>query len=260
MSRKSDFDIKKLSGSANYHFWKFQMENYLALKKLQNCIKPKANLPAVSCENDSDKLTEAKSILSLSIDESLIVHIQKAKTPIEIWSILQHLYEDKGLLRRTGLLRALMSVRLESTNSMQEYVEEIMTISNRLTGIGFEIGDEWIASILLAGLTEDYKPFILSIEGSGVPISADMIKQKLLDSDVGVTSGNNSQGSALYTWKKQKSRPRSKEYTCFACGGKNHKASDCKKGMNRTAKNRNVGASSHSPKPVATAKVVQHSV
>lgn len=226
MSRKSDFDIKKLTGSENYHFWKFQMKNYLSLKKLEKCIKPKQNLPNVSVENDSEKLVEAQSILSLSVDESIIVHIENATSALQIWNILKRLYEDNGLLRRTGLLRALMSVRLEANSSMQSYVEEIMDISNRLRGIGFDIGDEWIASILLAGLTEEYKPFILSIEGSGVQISSDMIKQKLLSSEI---VNNSSNENVLYTNKKPQVKPKKKEFTCFACGGKNHKASHCKK-------------------------------
>ncbi|KAJ6642411.1 hypothetical protein Bhyg_07359 [Pseudolycoriella hygida] len=196
------------------------------MKKLDKCIKAKPNLPSVSLENDADKLVDAKSILSLSVEESLIVHIRFAKSALEIWNILQHLYEDKGLLRKTSLLRALMSVRLEEANSMQAYVEEIMELSNRLNCIGFEIGDEWLASILLAGLTEEYNPFIMSIEGSGIQISADMVKQKLLDSDFNSTS---SQGNALYTGKKSKFRARTRELICFNCGGKNHKAAECKK-------------------------------
>lgn len=168
MAPKSDFDVKKLRGLENYHTWKFQLENLMAMKKLDKCIKAEPNLPSVSMENDPEKLVEAKSVLSLSVEESIIVHIRYAKGALEIWNILQNLYEDKGLLRKTSLLRALMSVRLEEANSMQAYVEEIMELSNRLNGIGFEIGDEWLAAILLAGLTEEFNPFIMSIEGSGV--------------------------------------------------------------------------------------------
>lgn len=257
MAPKSDFDVKKLNGSENYHFWKFQMENYLALRKLDKCIRPKPNLPNVSTENDPEKLIEAKSILSLSVETSLIVHIRCANSALEIWTIFQHLYEDKGLLRKTGLLRALMSVRLEEVSSMQVYVEEIMNISNRLSGIGFEIGDEWQASILLAGLTEEYKPFIMSIEGSGVQITADMIKQKLLDSEAGASS---SQGNVLYTSKNFRPKYKKRDMTCYNCGGKNHKAADCKKDSKyvNTSENQPANSSTYtSNQQAATAKVVR---
>lgn len=247
MAPKSDFDVKKLKGLENYHTWKFQMENLLAMKKLDKCIKGKPNLPNVSSENDLEKLVEAKSILSLSVEEPLIVHIVFATSAIEIWNILQHLYEDKGLLRKTSLLRALMSVRLEEANSMQAYVEEIMDLSNRLNGIGFVIGDEWLASILLAGLTEEYNPFIMSIEGSGVNVSADMIKQKLLDSNF---NANSSHGNVLYTSKKSKFKSTKRELVCFNCGGKNHKAAECKKDgeSTNTAKHKWANTSTDSSK------------
>lgn len=224
MAQKNDFDVKKLKGAENYHHWKFQMENYLALKKLNKCIDPKPNMPNVSTENDPEKLVDAKSILSLSVDEAIIVHIRNAKSALGIWNILKHLYEDKGLLRRTGLLRGLMSVRLEGVDSMKTYVEQIMDFSNRLSGIGFEIGDEWLASIMLAGLTEEYNPFIMSIEGSGMQISADMIKQKLLDSEI---KESISHGEVYFTHKKSKFKPRSRGFTCYNCGGKNHKSINC---------------------------------
>lgn len=109
---------------------------------------------------------------------------------------------------------------------MQSYVEEIMELSNRLNGIGFDIGDEWLAAILLVGLTEEYNPFIVSIEGSGVNPSADMIKQKLLDSEF---NANSSHGNVLYTSKKSKFKQSKREFLCFNCGGKNHRAAECKK-------------------------------
>ncbi|KAJ6649689.1 Retrovirus-related Pol polyprotein from transposon TNT 1-94 [Pseudolycoriella hygida] len=194
--------------------------------KLDKCIKSKPNLPNVSTENEVEKLVQAKSILCLSVEDSIIVHIRNANSALHIWNILQNLYEDKGLLRKTGLLRALMSVRLESSASMAAYVEEIMNISNRLLSIGFEIGDEWLASILLAGLTDDYKPFIMSIEGSGVQISSDMVKQKLIDSEI--TDTTNSQADVLFTNKKSNQKPKKKELICYNCGKKNHKASECR--------------------------------
>lgn len=46
---------------------------------------------------------------------------------------------------------------------MQEYVDSIISTANKLNGIGFNLTDEWLVSILLAGLTDQYKPFIMVI-------------------------------------------------------------------------------------------------
>lgn len=55
------------------------------------------------------------------------------------------------------------------------------TYSNKLRGIGFTITDEWVGSIMLAGLTEIFTPFIMRIETANTAISPDTIAAKLLD-------------------------------------------------------------------------------
>lgn len=110
MAPRNEFEVKKLIGSENYHTWQFAMLNYLELRGLEKCIQPKEGAPAVAVEANADKLTQAKARLALSIDDSLFVHIRKANSALAIWTTLQHLFEDKGLIRKIGLLRQLISV------------------------------------------------------------------------------------------------------------------------------------------------------
>lgn len=56
-----------------------------------------------------------------------------------------------------------------------------MKTAQKLNGTGFDINDEWIGSLLLAGLPEKFSPMIMAIEHSGMKISCDTIKTKLLD-------------------------------------------------------------------------------
>lgn len=56
--------------------------------------------------------------------------------------------------------------------------------AQRLNGTGFTITEEWIGSLLLAGLSERYSPMIMAIEHSGISITADFIKSKLLNLEV----------------------------------------------------------------------------
>lgn len=74
------------------------------------------------------KLKKSKNILSLSVETSIYVHIQNAVSALDIWQTLQRLYEDKGLSRKIGLLRSLISIRLEESANMQEYVDNIVNI------------------------------------------------------------------------------------------------------------------------------------
>lgn len=241
---KNDFDIEKLKGVENYHTWSFAVENYLAMNQLEDCIKVEND---VVIEKDSKKLTQAKARLVLSVDKTVYVHIRNCASALEIWNTLKKLYEDKGLMRKIGLLRTLISVRLENSNNMKSYVEEIIGTANKLTDIGFEIGDDWLGAILLAGLTDEYKPMIMSIESSNTKISAEIIKSKLLDmnseynkSDSAFYSKSKNSKQKHYSYNTSKNyKPNVKSFKCYTCGGKNHKSSDCNFNKNSQNKSAN---------------------
>lgn len=223
MAPKNDFEVKKLSGSDNYHTWQFAMLNYFELNNLDDCILGSEADPKIPKERKPERLKQAKARLALSLDETLYTHVRKATSALEMWNILKNMFEDKGLIRKIGLLRQLISVRLEKSTSMQSYVNEIITTSNKLSGIGFDIDDEWLGAILLAGLTEEYKPLIMSLEGSSITITADTVKQKLMDTQ----EEDSASGEAFFAKKNKYFKGRSRSIKCYTCGGKNHKSADC---------------------------------
>lgn len=100
----------------------------------------------------------------LSVDPSLFVHIQSCNNASEIWKTLKNLFAEKGLSRKITLLRNLIEVRLQNCESMQEYVDSIASYSQKLHGIGFEINDDWKNAILLASLSDNFKPFIMGLK------------------------------------------------------------------------------------------------
>lgn len=218
--KAGDFHIEKLKGNSNYHTWKFAINNMLELNDLENCIE--TNATGVVIETDEKKLKKAKNLLSLSVDTSFFVHIQNANSAAEIWKTFQRLYEDKGLSRKIGLLRNLISSRLEDQGGMQEYVDQIINTSNKLSGVGFPISDEWIGAILLAGLTDDYKPFIMGIESSGVEMTGDAIISKLIDNRIDSKEG------AFFS-KNTKKKNFKKNLKCDFCHGKSHTEATCYK-------------------------------
>lgn len=211
-----EFSVEKLKGAENYHEWSFAMENYLASRTFDLCIVPSDDDTTVAMEKNAGKLSQSKAQLALSVEPKLFVHIRTCKTALEIWNKFKSMYEDRGLLRKIGLLRGLMSIRLESSESMQHYIDNITSTVNKLDGIGFTVNDEWIAAILLAGLTDEFKPLIMSFEARSDEISADDIKLKLLDTQTGNTASNE---NAFYSKGKGKFNSK-RTFTCYSCGGK----------------------------------------
>lgn len=196
---KSDYNIEKLKGADNYHTWCFAMKNVLICRGFDKCIETVTTSDQVLCaETDADKRKQCAALLGLNVETSLYLHITDCKTPLEIWNTFKRLYEDSGLSRKTALLRKLIATRYEDCSSMQDYIDCIKDSKNRLKSIQFEITDDWITAIILAGLPSSYQPFIMSVEAADAEIKADTLISKLLDS---VTNG--ATGEALYSNKKK---------------------------------------------------------
>jgi transposase InsO family protein len=167
--------IPKLKGRENYREWAFAVENLLILEGAENSIKIEPTAEAAASD------AKAKAKLILTIDPSLYVHIKEATSANSLWQKLKTMFDDSGFARRISLLRNLISIRLDSCESMTNYVTQIIETGQKLSGTGFSVNDEWIGCLMLAGLPEKYMPMLMAIEHSGIAITADVIKTKLID-------------------------------------------------------------------------------
>ncbi|XP_055848373.1 uncharacterized protein LOC129913633 [Episyrphus balteatus] len=164
--------IEKLKGRDNYDSWKFSVQAYLELEDLWSCVKADGE--------DAKRIAKARAKIILLVDPVNYVHIQASKTAKEAWDNLEKAFQDNGLTRRVGLLKKLITTRLENCSSVEDYVNTVITTAHKLNGVGLTVSEEWVGTILLAGLSEEYKPMIMGIESSGVSITGDVIKMKIL--------------------------------------------------------------------------------
>ncbi|XP_045451006.1 uncharacterized protein LOC123659887 [Melitaea cinxia] len=153
-------NIPKLKGRENYEDWCFAVQNVLVLENMAHAIAEK--LPASPTTSQINEDAKAKAKLVLTIDPSLYVHIKHASTTFDLWIKLKKMFDDTGYTRKIGLLRKLISIRLDNCDSMTQYVTEIVETSQRLQGTGFKITDEWIGALMLAGLPEKYSPMLMA--------------------------------------------------------------------------------------------------
>lgn len=177
---------------------------------------------------DSKRDIKAKSKIILLVDSTNYVHIQEANTAKEVWDNLAKAFDDSGLTRRVGLLRELCTTQLTGCQNVEEYVSKIMTTSHKLRNIGFKVDDEWLGTLLLAGLPESYQPMIIAIESSGIKICADSVKSKILQ-DVKKNENQTSAFAINQNFKKRANRkPFQKGPRCYVCNKYGHISTDYK--------------------------------
>lgn len=213
---------QKLKGRENYHEWKFQLQNILKLDNLWTAV--------VGYEVD-DKTTEdvrkrrdekALAKINLSVDRCVFPLVIKAKNAKEAWDALSKAYDDKSLYSRLKLLRRLCNINLINFKSMEEYVNEILNLSQQLSAMNKPLDDEFLAAVMLSGLTEEYDPMVMALENSTYTITSDLIKQKLLQDDK--YKEQKSLDSALFTSNNMKKKP-----WCSFCKKSSHWKSECRK-------------------------------
>lgn len=209
--------IEKLKGIENYSSWKFMMRMILVHEELWDYVESDDG-------KDNKKALKALAKIALNVQPTAIPHIRNAKTAHEAWTNLQKAYEDRGLCRRLGLLRTLFATKLSDSENMEAYLNRITEMAQQLSEIGSPLEDDFIAVIMLSGLTADYDPLIMAMENSNLKLSSEIVKGKLLQENI---RRDDKTESALAVVARK--RPPS----CFKCRKTGHFIKDCPKNVNK---------------------------
>lgn len=212
--------FSKLKGRENYDTWKISAKSYLVIKKAWSCVENGLASDATSAQKDAD-LT-AWSELSLLIDESVYSYIAEAKTAKEAWTSLQKAFEDSGLCRKVGLLKQLVQLKLSDCTSIEDFVNRVTMTSLKVKKTGLKLDDEIIASLMLAGLPNEFDPLVMAIENSSEQLTTDGVKTLLLQDRRFDSNEDDAEAFFLKSNKRKKNH-----FLCHKCGEVGHFAKSC---------------------------------
>lgn len=212
--------VVKLKGRENYDTWKIASKSYLVIKELWSCIEkePDENKP-----KELEKDLKAWSELSLLIHENFYSYIANTNTAKAAWTKLEKSFEDSGLCRKVELLKQLVQMTLDTYGSVEEYVSKMVVTSLKVEKAGLKIDDELLASLMLAGLPDQYKSLVMAIENSTAKLTSDAVKTFLLQ-ETRLNSKSNSSGAFSV-----RSNPGIFKFRCHKCGELGHMAKYCEK-------------------------------
>ncbi|XP_039313806.1 uncharacterized protein LOC105196674 isoform X1 [Solenopsis invicta] len=213
--------FEKLDGRESYNNWKFSMKITLIHENLWGAIEGYPDEDTSSVAERTRKDQKALAKICLMVKPCAYPYVRSAENAREAWLNLQKAYEDKGLSRRLSLLRTLAGMKLQNFKNMEIYVNEIMSASQKLADINAPLDDEFLAVIMLSGLTEDYDPMVMALESANIRLTSNFVKAKLLQ-DIKHTSLSNDR--ALYTKNKVFNK---KKIVCFRCNKEDHFKTEC---------------------------------
>jgi len=93
----------------------------------------------------------------------------------------------------------LTSAKLNECKNIEVYIDKITNAVHQLKKIGIAIDEEMIGAFLLSGLPDEYRPMIMGLENSGIAITGDSMKVKLLQEVRSVNEVKSTEETALYS-------------------------------------------------------------
>ncbi|XP_045474930.1 uncharacterized protein LOC123680859 [Harmonia axyridis] len=199
-------NIDKLEGHSNYASWKFAMKMSLMLEGLWEIVTngPMNNTNTLNKDLDNKALAK----IGLCVKPTCYVHICKATTSKEAWDNLQKAFESKDMNRKFDLQRHLFRTKHTDFNSMEEYIGDIMSTVYKLADIGVTIEDDFVAFVMLNGLSSEYEPLVMALTYNNLKLSSDEVKTKLIEEEKIIS---------------RRKRYRRSSFTFQKCPKENHK-------------------------------------
>jgi len=218
--------IAKLDNT-NYQPWKFKVRMLLIREGTWKYVQE-----ARPAEPDAEWIKQdekAQSTISLSINDSQIIHICKCETAKEMWEELQKVHERANLSNKLYLMRKLYQTRLSQDQDMNDYIRSTLEMVERLHGIGEEIKDFHIAALLLSGLPDSYDNLVTALDARpDDELTLEYVKGKLVDEYKRRTSGKSESALNTYDITAAKNSNISRQRECFFCKKPGHVKKDCR--------------------------------
>ena len=206
--------------NGNYHVWKFNIELLLLERELWDVV-----VDAVPAAPDAKWLTrdgKARAVIGLAVEESQKVLIKQLQTAKQYWDTLKKHHEKSNMTNKVSLLRQMSSMRLAHGKTMEDHINEFLTIVDRLRDLGEVIEEHKTVAFLLGTLPGNYNPLISSLEMcSEADQTLDLVTEKLLR-EFKRLSVCEQEPEAAFKIQKKKFVPK-----CFICNKPGHFKRNC---------------------------------
>jgi hypothetical protein len=128
---------------------------------------------------------KAQCTILLTVDDNQLIHICNCTTAKEMWTELQKVHERSNLSSKMYLRKKLYRMKLQSHQSMQEFINATLLLVEQLRGVGEEITDQQVATLLLCGLPDEYETLITALEAREEDdLTLEYVKSKLVTVDL----------------------------------------------------------------------------
>jgi len=235
------YTVAKLNNS-NYQVWKFKVKMLLIRDDLWTVVRDDTPDPVPDGWDRKDE--KAQCTISLTVEDNQLVHICNCTNAKDMWKELQKVHERSNLSIKMYLRKKLYKIKLQSDQNMQEYISAALQLVEQLRGVGEEVTDQQVATLLLCGLPDEYETLITALEAREEDeLTLEYVKNKLVDAykrkkDCEADSTELKTESAMYSGNMRPNNHMNNRHnhqnkeretrTCFVCKKPGHLKKDCR--------------------------------
>ena len=164
--------IEHLNGK-NYQTWKYNIKLVLMERGLYGFITGTEEQPAEDATPQVKsayqlRRDKAYSLIALSVEKNLQIHISTTTDPLEAWEILRKQFEFVSITQIVRLNRRFYAATMKEDGDVMERITYMTTLAEQLRDMKEEISDQKFATVVLGSLPESYENFISSLNAQKV--------------------------------------------------------------------------------------------
>ena len=137
----------------------------------------------------------------------------------QAWKHLQDCFKSRGRPRINQRLNKLTNLRMNSQESMGDYLMRAEELHLNLTDVGENVSDQMLCAVVLKGLPNSFASSVTVSKSSQEVKTFGDLKRDLLNFDSVSCRGQIDQGTSSHFTKDVK---------CFKCGKNGHRQSECR--------------------------------
>ena len=241
--------IEKFDGT-DFGIWKFRLTLFLRQKGLEDIAKGTTVKPT-----DEARLTEwikkdlqAQTVISQSVDKTVVIHLMECKTAAEMINYLESIYEVKSETSIMVLLDKWSKYEMNPQDSMSTHISKVRYLAGQLKQVGENLSEISICMKMLYSLPDAYESaksswYTMPTERQTVAelskylMVEDARKNKMESKEsvalLGKTSKKFKTSEHGNSTKNESNKPLSiqekkRKYPCKICKRKGHWANECR--------------------------------